>query len=44
MHCPSGKFFANAAWTAIACQAHNLLRWTSVLGLPGHTVRAARTP
>jgi hypothetical protein len=42
-HFPSGRFFANAAWTVIAALAHNLLRWTSVLGLPGHTVRAART-
>jgi len=42
-HFPSGKFCANAAWTVIACLAHNLLRWTSVLGLPGHTIRAART-
>lgn len=42
-HFPSGKFFANAAWTVIACLAHNLLRWTSVLGLPGQAVRAART-
>jgi hypothetical protein len=42
-HFPSGKFTANAAWTVIACLAHNLLRWTSVLGLPGHTIPAART-
>jgi hypothetical protein len=42
-HFPSGKFCPNAAWTVIACLAHNLLRWTSVLGLPGQTVRAART-
>jgi hypothetical protein len=42
-HFPSGKFNANAAWTVIAGLAHNLLRWTSVLGLPGRTVRAART-
>ena len=27
----------------IAALAHNLLRWTSVIGLPGHTIRAART-
>ena len=27
----------------IAAIAHNLLRWTTVLGLPGATVRAART-
>jgi hypothetical protein len=42
-HFPSGKFTANAAWTVIACLAHNLLRWISVLGLPGQTIRAART-
>jgi Transposase DDE domain group 1 len=42
-HFPSGRFNANAAWTVIACLAHNLLRWTSLLGLPGTTVRAART-
>jgi hypothetical protein len=27
----------------IAALAHNLLRWTGVLGLPGRTVRVART-
>jgi hypothetical protein len=27
----------------IACLAHNLVRWTSVIGLPGQTVRSART-
>ncbi len=42
-HFPSGRFNANAAWTVIACLAHNLLRWTSVLGLPQTTIRAART-
>jgi len=42
-HFPSGRFNANAAWTVIACLAHNLLRWTSVLGMPGQTIRAART-
>jgi hypothetical protein len=42
-HFPSGKFNANAAWTVIACLTHNLLRWTTPIGLPGHTVRAART-
>jgi hypothetical protein len=26
-HFPSGQFTANAAWTVIACLAHNLLRW-----------------
>jgi hypothetical protein len=42
-HFPSGRFTANAAWTVIAALAHNLLRWTTVLGLPGQTIRAART-
>jgi hypothetical protein len=42
-HFPSGHFNANAAWTVIAAIAHNLLRWTAVLGLPDKTVRAART-
>jgi hypothetical protein len=42
-HFPSGQFMANAAWTVIAALAHNLLRWTALLGLPGTTVRVART-
>ena len=42
-HFPSGQFGANAAWTVIAALAHNLLRWTELLGLPGRTIRAART-
>jgi hypothetical protein len=42
-HFPSGKFNANAAWTVIACLAHNLLRWTILVGLPNHTVRTSRT-
>jgi Transposase DDE domain group 1 len=42
-HFPSGHFYANAAWTVIAALAHNLLRWTGLIGLPGQTVRAART-
>ena len=32
-HCPSGRFFANAAWLVLACLAHNFLRWTASLGL-----------
>ena len=49
-HFPSGKFLANAAWTVIAALAHNLLRWTSLIGLPdtiiptARTLRPARTP
>jgi len=42
-HFPSGHYSANAAWTVIAALAHNLLRWTTALGLPGATVRVART-
>jgi hypothetical protein len=42
-HFPSGHFHANAAWTVLAALAHNLLRWTQLLGLPETTVRAART-
>jgi len=42
-HFPSGVLSANGAWTVIACLAHNLLRWSAVIGLPGETVRAART-
>jgi Transposase DDE domain group 1 len=42
-HCPSGRFNANSAWTVIACLAHNLLRWSGLIGLSGETVRAART-
>ena len=33
-HFPSGTFLANAAWTVIAALAHNLLRWTTLIGLP----------
>jgi hypothetical protein len=42
-HFPSGKFSANAAWTVIAALAHNLLRWTHLIALPGQTIRTART-
>jgi hypothetical protein len=42
-HFPSGDYDANAAWTVLAALAHNLLRWTQLLGLPDTTVHAART-
>lgn len=42
-HFPSGSFAANAAWTVIACLAHNLSRWVGRLGLEDETWRAART-
>lgn len=31
-HVPSGDFSANAAWLICAALAHNLIRWTSMLG------------
>jgi Transposase DDE domain group 1 len=42
-HFPSGSFDANAAWTVIACLAHNMARWVGQLGLEDETWRAART-
>src|SRR2546423_437061 len=42
-HFPSGRFAANAAWSVIACLAHNLQRWTGMLGLQDPTPRTART-
>lgn len=42
-HFPSGEFNANGAWTVLGALAHNLLRWTQLIGLPGTTIRAART-
>ena len=42
-HFPSGQFHANGAWTVLAALAHNMLRWTQLLGLADTTVRAART-
>ena len=41
-HCPSGSFAANGAWLACAVLAHNLTRWTGVIGLDG-PIRTART-
>jgi hypothetical protein len=31
-HVPSGNFFANAAWLICAVLAHDLIRWTAILG------------
>ena len=31
-HVPSGQFFANAAWLCCAVLAHDLVRWSSLLG------------
>jgi PII-like signaling protein len=43
--CPSGRFFANAAWLACAVLAHNLWRWTAELGelRPDGQLTVART-
>ncbi len=38
-HCPSGRFFANAAHLACAVLAHNLTRWTARLGHTQHPER-----
>src|ERR1700728_2900485 len=43
VHFPSGEFNANGAWTVLGALAHNLLRWTQLIGLPDTTVRAGRT-
>jgi hypothetical protein len=42
-HFPSGQYSANSAWTVIAAVAHNLGRWTSLIGLPNETTRTAAT-
>jgi len=44
-HCPSGRFFANAAWLGCAVLAHNLVRWTARLGdvHPPEQLTVART-
>jgi len=31
-HVPSGHFYANSAWLVCAVLAHNLIRWTALLG------------
>jgi hypothetical protein len=42
-HFPSGHYSANSAWTVIACLAHNLGRWTNLIGVTDPTPRAAAT-
>jgi Transposase DDE domain group 1 len=44
-HCPSGRFFANAAWLGCAVLAHNLTRRTARLGdvHPHDQLTVART-
>jgi hypothetical protein len=42
-HFPSGRFAANSAWTVIAALAHNLARWTTLIGLPTAPVQTAHS-
>jgi hypothetical protein len=42
-HFPSGHYNANGAWTVIGALAHNLARWTTLIGLPDRPVQTART-
>ncbi|MFO7547469.1 MAG: transposase, partial [Acidimicrobiia bacterium] len=44
-HLPSGNFAANGAWLVCAALAHNLIRWTVLLGQPHQPQRltVART-
>ena len=41
-HFPSGRYSANSAWTVIAALAHNLARWTTLIGLPAAPVQTAQ--
>jgi len=41
-HFPSGQMHANSAWTVIAALAHNLGRWSTLIGLPHQPVQTAR--
>jgi hypothetical protein len=41
-HFPSGQMHANSAWTVIAALAHNLGRWSTLIGLPDRPVQTAR--
>ena len=42
-HCPSGRFFANAAWALVAALAHNLVRWLAAIGLGASGAVVAET-
>lgn len=42
-HLPSGKMHANSAWLILACLAHNLQRWTAILGLHDPRISQHRT-
>ena len=40
-HFPSGRYCANSAWTVIAAIAHNLARWSTLIGLPNRPAQTA---
>jgi hypothetical protein len=40
-HFPSGHYHANSAWTVIAALAHNLARWSTLIGQPNQPVQTA---
>ncbi len=42
-HIPSGKTYANMAWLVLASRAHNLQRWTAILGLGESRITQHRT-
>ncbi len=42
-HFPSGDFSANSAWTQLAAIAHNLARWSQIIGLPDASPRMLET-
>lgn len=42
-HFPSGDFSANSAWTQLAAIAHNLARWSQIIGAPGASPRMLET-
>ena len=43
VHCPSGIFTANAGWLVAAALAHNLVRWTQLLGMTAPRLANAKT-
>jgi Transposase DDE domain group 1 len=42
-HIPSGRIYANMAWLVLATLAHNLQRWTAILGLGESRISQHRT-
>jgi len=42
-HIPSGRIYANMAWLVLASLAHNLQRWTAILGLRESRITQHRT-